>query len=55
MNKKDVYKIYGWDPSEGDYKSPDSNRLNNVNTFSILVIRIYKKLMRVITLKFFFN
>jgi len=53
MNNEDVYKYYGWNPSDGDYKSPESEILIIHISFSIFAIRFYKKLIRVITLKFF--
>lgn len=53
MNNEDVYKYYGWNPSDGDYKSPDSDRIIVHSPISYYVIRIYKRLMRVITIKFF--
>jgi len=53
MKNEDVYKFYGWNPSDGDYKSPNSERVILHSPFSYYFIRIYNKLKRVIILKFF--
>lgn len=53
MNKEEVYKYYDWNPSDGDYKTPIYDEEVIRHKFSFYAIRIYHKLLRVITLKFF--
>ncbi|MCX6158266.1 MAG: hypothetical protein WCK13_02720 [Ignavibacteriota bacterium] len=53
MNNEDVYKYYGWNPSDGDYTDPVYEEVRVHNKFSIFVRNFYNKFLRVITLKFF--
>jgi hypothetical protein len=53
MNKEDVYKYYGWNPSDGDYRTPESEMEKEKNGFSFFAIRFYHKFLRIVTLRFF--
>ncbi|MFZ4590928.1 MAG: hypothetical protein ACOYN6_08020 [Ignavibacteria bacterium] len=53
MNKEDVYKYYGWNPSDGDYKPPSSEDNDSHHNFSFYALKFYHQILRVITLKFF--
>lgn len=53
MNFEEVYKYYGWNPADGDYKSPDSVELIRHHKFSFYALRFYNKVIKIITIKFF--
>jgi hypothetical protein len=53
MKNEDVYKYYGWNPSDGNHKALDSEELINSHSFSFYALRFYNKVIKIITLKFF--
>ncbi len=53
MNKEEVYRYYGWSPSDGDYKAPVNEKKTGNGKFSLYAAKLYQKLLRVIMLRFF--
>jgi hypothetical protein len=53
MNKEDVYKYYGWNPSDGDYKPPIQQEVVRHSIFLLYAGNMYKLFLKIIFLKFF--
>lgn len=53
MNKEDVYKYYGWNPSDGDYEPPLQQEVVKHRFLAIYASNMFNLFLKIITLKFF--